>query len=144
MGAQKSDCQKMGAAHDFFFLRAHFLQKKIMGRAPMMRPFFFFWDAHFLKKKIMGEVPIEFVTFSRDWSRPITCGGHFNKIWVKRPFSAHVFFFFETPIFSKKNHGRCAHDAPISFFFPPIFLISLETSKIPLNASRSQQILEKK
>ena len=29
-----------------------------------------------------------------------------------------VFFFFETPIFPKKKYGLCAHDAPISFFFP--------------------------
>ena len=83
----------MGAAHDFFFFESPFSPKKNHGQGAHDAPIFFFWDAHFLKKKIMGEVPIEFVTFSRDWSRPITCGGHFNKIWVKRPFSAHVFFF---------------------------------------------------
>ena len=120
MGAQKSDCQKMGAAHDFFFLRAHFLQKKIMGRAPMMRPFFnFFLGRPFSQKKIMGEVPIEFVTFSRDWSRPITCGGHFNKIWVKRPFSAHVFFFLKRPFSQKKIMGGAPMMRPSVFFFRP-------------------------
>ena len=63
LGAKKSDCQKMGAAHDFF-LRAHFLKKKIMGRAPIMRPLFFFGGGRpFFQKKIMGEVRIYFVDF---------------------------------------------------------------------------------
>ena len=94
IGAQKSDCQKMGAAH-VFFLRAHFLNKKKHGRGAHDAPIFIiFLRRPFSQKKIMGEVPIEFVTFSRYWSRPITCGGHFNKIWAKRPFSAQVFFLF--------------------------------------------------
>ena len=71
LGAQKSDYQKMGAALIFFFLRAHFLKKKIMGGAPIMRPLpFFFCGAHFLKKKIMGEVPTDFLCFSA-WSQHI-------------------------------------------------------------------------
>ena len=63
MGAQKSDCQKMGAAHFFFFEEPIFSTKKIIGGAPIVRPFFFL-RRPFSQKKNMGDVPIEFVLFS--------------------------------------------------------------------------------
>ena len=56
MGTQKSDCQK--AAH-IFFLRAHFLQKKIMGEAPIMRSYIFLCNAQFLKKKLLAGRPLK-------------------------------------------------------------------------------------
>ena len=92
-----------------------------MGGAPIMRPLlFFFATPIFSTTKKMGKVPIEFVLFSA-YSQHIVLAKilemGFLEVMGEAPIFRPSFFFFETPIFSKKNHGRCAHDAPTSFFF---------------------------
>ena len=93
-----------------------------MGGAPIKRPlFFFFCGAHFLSKIIMGEVPIEFALFSACSQQFVLVKlpeVGFYKIMGEAPiFRPSVFFFLKRPFSPKKNHGRCAHDAPISFFY---------------------------
>ena len=68
----------------------------------------------------MGEVPIKFCTFS-PWSQQFVLVKllevGFYEVMGKAPIFRPFFFFLNRPFSPKKNHGRCAHDAPISFFF---------------------------
>ena len=128
MGAQKSDCQKMGAAH-FFFLRSPFSQqKKLWAGRPSCAHYFFFATPIFSTKKIWATFLLNLYFFLHGNNNLCLSNylrWNFLKLWAKRPFSAHFFFFLKRPFSQKKNSGRCAHHAPTSFFFPPMTLISL-------------------
>ena len=140
LGAQKSDYQKMGAAHDFFFFESPFSQKKNYGRGAHNAPIaFFFLRRPFSQKKNHGRGSYWFSLF---FCMVTTYCGHqstscrdLDKLWVVRPFCAQVFFFFDKPIFSKKKSWAvrpwCAH----AFFF------SAQDPYIPTCHSLSVNIL---
>ena len=116
----------------FFFLRAHFLNKKKMGRAPMMRPFFFY--AHFLNKKKWARRPLsahffcETPIFSKKKSWATGWLDFSIFFCVLRPFCDFCanfppFFFLKRPLSQKKKKwAKRPFFAHYFFFFlAPIF-----------------------
>ena len=145
MGAQNSDCQIMGAAHNFFFLKRPFSPFLFYGRSAHNAPIgFFFLRRPFSQKKIMGKNIELYKGNSISFHSILFWDPNLNKK-NKYGSGAHnapiIFFYFFRPFCPKKNYGRCAHNAPMRFFFPPITLISLAFVEIwffPLSRRRGE------
>ena len=95
-----------------FFFESPFSQKKIMGRAPMMRPFFFFETPIFSKKKLWARFLLNLLLFLDIGHVQLLVEG----ISIKFGRSAHFpprFFFLKRPLSQQK---KIMGGAPMSFF----------------------------